>query len=119
MCVLLVEDETIILMDVAEALESAGHEVLAFSTGKQAADAIERSKGRFSALVTDHRMPGGIFGSELAASMRAAYPDIPIIIATGNANDIPEEFRSLYRVTVLPKPYTAASVVRALPAPRR
>ncbi len=119
MCVLLVEDEAIILMDVAETLESAGHEVLAFNAGHQALAAIERWKGRFSALVTDHQLPGGIFGSEIATAMRAAYPDIPIIIATGNATDIPEDFRSHYRITVLPKPYVATALVRALPPPRR
>ena len=119
MCVLLVEDEALILMDVADALEQAGHEVLPVADGAQALRAIADFGGRFSALVTDHRMPGGIYGSELAASMRAAYPDVPIIIATATPTEIPMGFRERYCVTVVPKPYFASQLVRALPAPRR
>ena len=48
MCVLLVEDKAIILMDVADVLESAGHEVLALHNDKHALDAIEELKSRFS-----------------------------------------------------------------------
>jgi CheY-like chemotaxis protein len=119
MCVLLVEDEALILMDVAETLQRAGHEVLTATDGSQALKAIESQPTRFSALVTDHRMPGGISGREVAAAMRAASPDIPIVIATGSATEITEDFRSRYRVKVLSKPYHPGLVVQELPAPRK
>ena len=117
MCVLVVEDEALILMDVSDALEQAGHEVLPVANGAQALRAIERFNGRFSALITDHRMPGGIYGSELAANMRAIYPNVPIIIATGTPSDISDDFRSQYNVCVVPKPYLASQLVRKLPPP--
>jgi CheY-like chemotaxis protein len=119
MCVLLVEDEPLILLDIAEAIEEAGHEVLPARNGTVALSAIERHPGRFSALVTDHRMPGGIFGSELAAVMRQAYPEIPIIIVTGTPADITPEFQTRHRLKVLSKPYQAGSVIRELPEPKR
>jgi DNA-binding NtrC family response regulator len=119
MCVLLVEDEAIILMDVADALERAGHEVLQATDGAQALEAIRRHCGRFSALVTDQRIPGGIEGSTIATAMRAEYADIPVIIATGNPDEITVEFRSRYRVKVLSKPYHPGLIVRELSAPAK
>jgi CheY-like chemotaxis protein len=119
MCVLLVEDEAVILMDLAEALQRAGHEVHTAMDGRQALQALKRLPGRFSALVTDHQMPGGITGSYLAARMRNLYPDVPVIIATGTPDDITEDFKVRYRVKVLPKPYHPALIVQELPAPRR
>ena len=119
MCVLLVEDEALILMEVAEALERAGHEVQTAVDGRQALQALKSWPGRFSALVTDHRMPGGIAGSYLATRMRDLYPQVPVVIATGNPDDIDPAFRTRYRVKVVGKPYEASTVLEALAELRR
>ena len=105
MCVLLVEDEPIIQLAVCDALEKAGHEVLTADNGSDAGALIERWPGRFTALVTDYRMPGGISGTDIASTMRRSYPGIPIIIATGNPDQVPGDFRRDHDIVVITKPF--------------
>lgn len=105
MCVLLVEDEPIIQLAVCDALESAGHEVQTADNGDDAGRMIEQWPGRFTALVTDYRMPGGRLGTDIASIMRRSYPSIPIIIATGNPDQVSNDFRKNHDVMVITKPF--------------
>ena len=85
MCVLVVEDEPIILMTTAVWLEDAGFEVMTANDGLEAVDLLETHPGHFSALVTDFHMPLGMTGAHVVMHMRQRYPAAPMIITTALA----------------------------------
>jgi hypothetical protein len=51
-----------------------------------------------------------------AADTRSHRPDVPVIIATGNPDEIDAAFRLRYNVFVVTEPYGANAIVRELPA---
>ena len=56
-------------------------------------------------MITDLTMPG-ITGVDLARSIRAIRSDIPIILSSGYADEVPDEtLKALGIVEVLPKPF--------------
>ncbi len=83
MPILLVEDELLIRLIVAEELTESGFEVYEAENGDQAAALIAEAPARFGLLVTDIHMPGTLDGIEFARLMRSRYPGIPIIYMTG------------------------------------
>ena len=111
MCVLMVEDEPLILMLAAECLEDAGHEVMTAGHGLEAITLIEQWPTRFSMLVTDYHMPHGVTGGQLVQHMRRSYPDLPMLITTARANAVMVEFRKRHAVEMLAKPYKPNSLV--------
>ena len=70
-------------------LEEFGHKVFAAVNGTRALE-ILRGEDPIDLLITDQAMPG-MKGSELAATIRAERPDLPVIIATGYAELSAEE----------------------------
>jgi CheY-like chemotaxis protein len=101
--VLLVEDETLISVLVAEALEEDGFEVRAVATAEEAlavlADGVE-----FDVLFTDINLPG-MDGATLAESARRINPQIAVVYASGRWTLL-DRLRSLPHSAVLPKPYS-------------
>lgn len=84
MCILLVEDEFLIRLIVAEELVESGFEVHEAENGDQAAALIaEAGPDAFRLLVTDVHMPGSLDGIGVARLLRDRYPDIPVIYMTG------------------------------------
>ena len=105
MCVLMVEDEPLILMSVAQYLEDAGYEVMTAEHGREALRLIEQSPVRFTILVTDYHMPHGVTGGQLVQHMRRSYPDIPMLITTALTGEITAEVCKRHGVKVMTKPY--------------
>ena len=115
MCVLVAEDEPLILELLVEVLEDAGHEVVTASNAPEALDHISRNPGRFTALVTDLYMPPHeITGADLVTFMRQGYPDIPVIVATATVHALKPEWLADHRVEVLTKPYLPDDLVSKL-----
>lgn len=114
MCVLLVEDEPLILMSAAVCLEDAGHEVMTAGHGPDAVALIERWPAKFTVLVTDYDMPHGMTGGQLVAHMRQSYPGVPVLITTARTDAVTAEVQKLHRVNVLAKPYDEDSLVMAV-----
>ena len=114
MCVLVVEDEPLILMAAAECLEDAGHEVMTAGHGLEAITLIEQWPGKFTFLVTDFHMPHGVTGAQLVHHMRQSYPNIPMLITTALAGAVTPQFRERHRVELLAKPYDSDSLVAAV-----
>ena len=83
MCILLVEDEFLIRLIVAEELADAGFEVREAEDGDQALALIAEAADSFILLVTDIHMPGDRDGLEIARLLREQRPDIPVIYMTG------------------------------------
>jgi light-regulated signal transduction histidine kinase (bacteriophytochrome)/CheY-like chemotaxis protein len=81
--VLVVDDETNVLMLVGDTLRDLGYRVLQAVDGAQA---LQISAGQaFDMLVTDVGLPGGLNGRQLADAIRVAKPALPVLFITGYA----------------------------------
>ncbi|WP_420897424.1 PAS domain S-box protein [Altericroceibacterium xinjiangense] len=81
--VLLVDDEELVRMSTADMLSDLGHLVVEASSGEEAMRRIAQGE-RFDLIITDHLMPG-ITGTELARTIRALHPDVPVLLVSGYA----------------------------------
>ncbi len=111
MCVLLVEDESLIREVMAESLQSAGFEVLDVADGTQAVHTLHDRPQRFSILVTDFHMPGDFNGAQVAAELRAVRPDLPVIIVTGRPEVLQASWRAELDYNLLVKPYLPSQLI--------
>ena len=82
--ILVVDDEALIQMAMADMLEDLGHKPVEAGSGAEALE-ILRADPSIELVITDHAMPG-MTGIELARAIRDLRPDIPIILATGYAD---------------------------------
>ncbi len=112
--ILLVEDEGLIRMMTAEALQDEGFEVVEALDGDEAVKLLDGPE-RFDILFTDVRMPGSLDGIEVALHARRRYPAIPIVVTSGYAADLVARLSVLDPSAVLiGKPYGMAKMVEAL-----
>lgn len=107
--VLLVDDDILVSMGAADMLLDLGHSVTEAQSGPHALKLME-SDAPFDIVVTDYAMPG-MNGFELAQRIKARYPKLPIILATGYA-ELPAD-RSI-EFGHLSKPYTSKDLAAAL-----
>jgi len=113
-CVLVVEDEPLLRLDISESLMDAGFVVFEACNASEAIDILSKHM-EIRLVFTDVDMPGGMDGIVLAAYIRDRWPPLKIIVTSGfrsvsNA-DIPAESR-FFR-----KPYdpgTIASTMREM-----
>lgn len=109
--VLVVEDESLVRMDIGNALEEAGFEVFEANNARQAIEVLNRND-RIHALFTDIDMPGSIDGLKLAALVRDRWPPIRIIITSGQKTPGAHELPT--KGAFLPKPYTPHKVIATI-----
>jgi PAS domain S-box-containing protein len=107
--VLLVDDDILVSMGTADILLDLGHSVTEAQSGAHALKVLE-TNAPFDVVVTDYAMPG-MNGFELAQRIKASYPRLPIILATGYAELPPD--RSI-QFGHLSKPYTSRDLAAAL-----
>jgi response regulator RpfG family c-di-GMP phosphodiesterase len=81
--VLCVDDEPIVLSLMARLLDRLGVDVTTATGPIEALGVFEAE--RFDLIVTDIRMPG-MDGHAFLAEIRARDPEVPVIVATGNAS---------------------------------
>jgi signal transduction histidine kinase/ActR/RegA family two-component response regulator len=103
--VLLVEDEPLVRLVMAEALAAAGLEVHEAEDARAALDLVAAG-ARVDVLVSDIGLPHGMNGRQLAEAMRAERPDLPIVLATGYARDLVSGEIAMAGVQVIEKPFT-------------
>jgi len=78
--ILFVDDHEVLARLSCEILKMQGYRAVSAYNAADALDKFNREK--FDMLVTDFRMEG-MNGLELARRVRAARPDIPVILVTG------------------------------------
>ena len=83
---LIVEDEWLVRVELANKFQEAGWKVLETSTGEGAL-ALLRAEQRIDILITDIRLTGYLSGWDVAEAFRAERADMPVIYATANAVD--------------------------------
>jgi len=89
-CILVVEDEEMIIEFEKQVLEGLGYEVLAISDSRGALEAFLADTDRFDLVVTDMTMPN-MTGADLARTILSVREDIPVILCTGYSELIDEE----------------------------
>lgn len=80
---LIVEDESIIALDLAQKLKSMGYNVNIAQSGNSALEIIENNK--FDLILMDVYLNEGLNGVDTAIQIRKKF-DTPIIFITGSSN---------------------------------
>lgn len=104
--VLLVEDEALLRMLMAELLRDAGVRVIEAATADEAL-AVLTAGLHVDVVFTDVRMPGRMDGVALALALGRDRPEIPVLVTSGDLD--PEVARQM--ATFIPKPYDLDAVV--------
>lgn len=111
--VLLVEDEALIRLLMAEVLLDAGFEVVEAPSGDEAAKLLDRTNG-FDLLLTDIHMPGELDGVALAEEARRRHPGLPVVYVTGRPDVMERIGRLGPGDAFLRKPYAPSEVISAV-----
>lgn len=111
--ILVVEDEVLIRLHVADYFRDAGFEVLEATDGVRALELLE-SDASIDLVFTDITLPGDIDGFELAQWIRTQKPETPVILTSGKVS---EAVPACKDVPFFPKPCdyaTVAAYIRSL-----
>ncbi|MDR3682806.1 MAG: PAS domain S-box protein [Geothrix sp.] len=104
LCVLLVDDDDLVRTTTETLLEAVGHQVVAARSG-EAALAKLASGARPDLVILDLNMPG-LGGTGTLPRLRALCPALPVLLATGRADQTALDLVSAYpHVTLLAKPF--------------
>ncbi|WP_431311176.1 response regulator [Methylobacterium nigriterrae] len=103
------DDDALVLANTAEMLEDLGHTVVQAASGREALNVL-RHGCDVDLIITDHAMPE-MTGVQLAAAIRADWPDPPIILVSGYT-DLPE--RIVSGLPRLNKPFSQAALKRGV-----
>jgi DNA-binding response OmpR family regulator len=113
-CALLVEDEALVAMVAADALDEMGYQVIEAASAKLALQLAEINKDRINVALIDLGLPD-LPGEQLVGELRSLYPRLPIIVASGKgAGAIDQSVQSLQDIIILPKPYNFDELQSAL-----
>lgn len=107
---LLVSDDPTLRMLTAEALASIGYAVDEAANRAEALPRIRVARGRYDAVLLDVGEPG----EALAAELRALHADLPILLATDQAEALEARLSGDACARVLAKPYNATKLSGAL-----
>ncbi|MET0278101.1 MAG: response regulator [Pseudorhodoplanes sp.] len=107
--VLIVEDEFLIRMMVADELRALGLTVIEAASADEAFP-ILLGDAPVHVLFTDVRMPGSMDGVELARRARDMRPNLKVIVTSGHGPDIPKDAADAY----FPKPFDVQEVVQII-----
>lgn len=112
--ILLVEDEAPLRRLAALVLRRAGYEVLEAESAEAALECLEGAPPP-AALVSDMAMPGQD-GLELARSLRARWPGLPVVLLSGYTESALGQDLAREKLHFLAKPYAPAELLAALAA---
>ena len=104
--VLVVEDEFIVRYGLADELRESGFRVVEANSADEAWKYLTAG-GRADLIFSDVQMPGVMSGIDLARQVRERFPNIPLILTSGNVD--PQAMGST--VPFVPKPYLIGNVV--------
>jgi CheY-like chemotaxis protein len=111
LCVLAVDDDSLVLSNITALLEDLGHQVIAASSALRAMELLAKHPA-IDVVISDQVMPV-VTGLRLIEALRAQRPSLPAILATGFAEFPGGVDASIGR---LAKPYTQQQLKAALEA---
>lgn len=109
--VLVVEDEPLLLMNIADELVEAGFDVVESPNADHALRQIVCNPG-IAVLFTDVDMPGSMDGLGLSSIVSARWPEMTIIVTSGKLS--PDRTILPPDVRFIPKPYAATELIHAI-----
>lgn len=105
--VLIVEDEIVVSFFIRTLFEERGLQVASASTAAEALQLIQTLGPTLGAAIIDVGLPDTP-GDQLLAPIRAALPELPVVIATGFSEiEFGRRFQDDARVRVIGKPFDA------------
>jgi signal transduction histidine kinase/ActR/RegA family two-component response regulator len=113
---LMVDDDALIREVVVPTLREMGFTLEVADSGDQALQRYRQSLGEdgrskeFDLVLSDIVMPGSLDGIALAQTIRQLSPTMPILLATGFSERLPQD----YGFRVMAKPYAMDALIEAL-----
>lgn len=111
--VMVVEDEVLIRLAIADDLRREGFEVLEAGSGDEALALLDGGVA-VDLIFTDVSMPGAINGIGLTETVTNVFPEISVVLTS--ANEVVLDSDRLQNVPFLSKPYLPAEVVNLIRA---
>jgi CheY-like chemotaxis protein len=111
--VLVVEDEALVRMGMADFLTDSGFEVFEAANAGEAIRLLETNDA-IRVLFTDVDMPGSMDGLRLAAAVRDRWPPVKIVVTSGHRTVAPDDLPEAARF--FQKPYNPDEVAMAFRA---
>lgn len=110
--ILVVEDEALIRMVIADQLRDSGYDVVETRSADEAVALMEKGL-HVDAVFSDVNLPGTLNGIGLVRWLRSQRPQIPVLLTSGaiSVQDIPADLRD---IDLLLKPYDVEEVVRRI-----
>jgi PAS domain S-box-containing protein len=109
--ILVVEDNSDVKTVAVALLEQLGYRVVSVDSARAALDYVEQG-GEADLVFSDVMLPGEMDGIELAKSLRAERPALPMLLTSGYA----EALRRNQGLPILRKPYRMAALAEAVHA---
>ena len=107
---LVVEDELLVRLTVAEGLRDAGMRVIEAANAGEAMEHL-RAGNPVDLVFADIELPGSMNGLELAQRVRADFPDLKLLMTSGRISAYEAASRAF-----IPKPYDIVEVIRLIRA---
>jgi CheY-like chemotaxis protein len=109
--ILLVEDNDEVAAAEEAVLTMLGHRVHREPEASAALLQL-RKHNQFDCVVTDIQMPGELNGIDLARAVRRDFPNLPVVLVTGYAEEL--EWAEQTGFAVLPKPFSIEGLKQTL-----
>ncbi len=120
--VLVVEDDVLIRMVIADYLRDCGYHVIEAKNADEAITILEKGDVEIDAVFSDVQMPGSMDGFALAQWVRKNHPGLDVVLTSGVARKAKDASDLCEETPFFDKPYNLADVearLRALIAARR
>ena len=116
--ILILDDEDVICMLVASALDCSGFEVTSATSVQAALSACEeavQAGNPFSLVICDLSLPGEMHGTEALQELRAIDPNLKAIVSSGYDSDpVMRDCRKYGFTAAMAKPYDIGKLVRTV-----
>ena len=111
--ILLADDENEIATIVSSILKRAGHTVDLAADGSEALDLLKENPARYDLIITDSNMPV-VSGIELIEHLRKTEYPGKIILLSGYATELEDQYRYLRIDRIMQKPFTFADLINVV-----
>jgi two-component system, response regulator PdtaR len=108
--ILVVEDDVLIRLSIADDLMAAGFVVVQAASADEALKILHKPID-LNLVMTDIRMPGSLDGLALAGRVRTAWPELKIVVLSG---DLPAAPPLDVADAFLHKPYDPSAILAVL-----
>lgn len=119
-CILLVDDDPIVLMGLEAVLSEWGYDIVTAASADQAMERLTAGGCRPDMVMADYQLRNNRVGTEVVARVRERFGPVPGVILTGETGGTCQVEAAAMGVAVMVKPVTPQQLAAALgeaPAP--